>query len=82
MNCPRCSRSMSEVDRDGITIDRCNSCRGIWLDRGELEKLIARDSSPRDAQEDERPRYERRDDDDDDDRGRGRGRGSIWDIFD
>lgn len=43
MYCPRCSGSpLTERDRDGVTIDVCTACRGIWLDRGELEKLIAR----------------------------------------
>ena len=43
MDCPRCHDvPLLEVDRDGVTIDRCERCRGIWLDRGELEKLIAR----------------------------------------
>lgn len=72
MNCPRCHDApLLELDRDGVTIDRCDRCRGIWLDRGELEKLIAR---ARDAESDRRdapPRPTeapvRRDDDDDDD---------------
>jgi Zn-finger nucleic acid-binding protein len=43
MKCPRCeSEALDERDRDGIVIDVCKSCRGLWLDRGELEKLIAR----------------------------------------
>ena len=43
MKCPRCEASvLDEIDRNGITVDRCGSCRGIWLDRGELEKLLAR----------------------------------------
>lgn len=43
MHCPRCDFSdLREIDRDGVTIDQCPECRGIWLDRGELEKLIAR----------------------------------------
>jgi Zn-finger nucleic acid-binding protein len=43
MNCPRCeTTTLDERDRDGITVDACSSCRGLWLDRGELEKLIAR----------------------------------------
>jgi hypothetical protein len=43
MNCPRCETSaLQEREREGLTIDICPSCRGIWLDRGELEKLIAR----------------------------------------
>ena len=75
MNCPRCHDApLLELDRDGVTIDRCDRCRGIWLDRGELEKLIAR---ARDAEADRgdappRPAAApvRRDDDDDDDRRR------------
>ena len=49
MNCPRCgSEPLDERVREGVTIDVCGACRGIWLDRGELEKLIARsmDSNP------------------------------------
>jgi uncharacterized protein len=43
MKCPRCeTETLDERDRDGITVDACPSCRGLWLDRGELEKLIAR----------------------------------------
>lgn len=43
MNCPRCAAVvLHEHDRDGITIDVCATCRGIWLDRGELERLRAR----------------------------------------
>ncbi len=43
MNCPRCENTtLDERDRDGVTIDVCKTCRGVWLDRGELEKLIAR----------------------------------------
>lgn len=41
MNCPVCKTTellMSE--RQGIEIDYCPSCRGIWLDRGELDKII------------------------------------------
>jgi hypothetical protein len=32
---------MKQVQRDGIEIDVCTKCRGVWLDRGELEKLLA-----------------------------------------
>jgi Zn-finger nucleic acid-binding protein len=31
---------MQEVQRNGVTIDICPTCRGVWLDRGELEKLL------------------------------------------
>jgi uncharacterized protein len=43
MICPRCNKpTLEEKDRDDVTIDVCQLCRGIWLDRGELERLIAK----------------------------------------
>lgn len=41
-NCPICptAPALVEVDRNGVRIDACPTCRGIWLDRGELDKLI------------------------------------------
>ena len=43
MKCPRCPDAMlDEHQRNGVRIDVCEHCRGIWLDRGELEKFIAR----------------------------------------
>ena len=43
MRCPRCQGTeLEERERDGVVVDVCRSCRGLWLDRGELEKLIAR----------------------------------------
>lgn len=42
MNCPRCDSSvLEERERGGLMVDVCAKCRGVWLDRGELEKLIA-----------------------------------------
>lgn len=42
MNCPVCDNTrMREVEKNGIMIDVCPSCKGVWLDRGELEKLMA-----------------------------------------
>lgn len=38
--CPNCSESMQEVRRNDVQIDMCPKCRGVWLDRGELEKLL------------------------------------------
>jgi Zn-finger nucleic acid-binding protein len=84
MNCPRCTSStMSELDRDGITIDRCERCRGIWLDRGELEKLLAR-RGEEPVRTERRGRDDDDDDDDDNDRNSRRGgrRSSWWEIFD
>ena len=39
--CPSCSGSLVEIERSGVLIDACRECRGVWLDRGELDKLIA-----------------------------------------
>ncbi|MFM9937983.1 MAG: zf-TFIIB domain-containing protein [Hyphomicrobiaceae bacterium] len=41
LNCPVCQAPMREVSREGVAIDTCTQCRGVWLDRGELEKLSA-----------------------------------------
>ena len=41
MRCPRCEvYQLYERSRDGVTIDECGCCGGIWLDRGELEQLL------------------------------------------
>lgn len=40
MNCPSCKIPLVMSERQGIEIDYCPQCRGIWLDRGELDKLI------------------------------------------
>jgi Zn-finger nucleic acid-binding protein len=40
MNCPVCTSELRPIDRGGIEIDVCPLCRGVWLDRGELDKLI------------------------------------------
>ncbi|MBP9602443.1 MAG: zf-TFIIB domain-containing protein [Lutibacter sp.] len=42
MNCPNCKIPLVMSDRQGIEIDYCPECRGIWLDRGELDKIIER----------------------------------------
>ena len=43
MNCPVCKETELRIsERQGIEIDYCPQCRGVWLDRGELDKLIER----------------------------------------
>lgn len=42
MPCPVCKTALALSDREGIEIDYCPSCRGVWLDRGELDKIIDR----------------------------------------
>jgi hypothetical protein len=40
LTCPKCRGEMRQYERSGVTIDQCTECRGIFLDRGELEKLF------------------------------------------
>lgn len=40
LTCPKCQGSMRQYERSGITVDQCGECRGIFLDRGELDRLI------------------------------------------
>ena len=42
MKCPHCDVDLVMADRSGIEIDYCPKCRGVWLDRGELDKIIER----------------------------------------
>lgn len=58
LTCPVCRNAMRESKRNGILIDTCTSCRGVWLDRGELEKLAGQF----DADHDGRSRPDRSDD--------------------
>lgn len=42
MKCPVCDNtSMREVEKSGIVVDICPDCKGVWLDRGELDKLMS-----------------------------------------
>jgi uncharacterized protein len=42
MLCPVCHVGLAMTDRQGVEIDYCPHCRGVWLDRGELDKIIER----------------------------------------
>lgn len=79
--CPNDDAAMQSVQRQGVEFDFCPTCRGIWLDRGELEKLMAasRDVDGyelppprRETARFEEPRYETRRDERHDDRSRER----------
>jgi Zn-finger nucleic acid-binding protein len=83
MRCPVCvDESLVISSREGIEIDHCPQCRGVWLDRGELDKIIDRAapavvgarSSERDRDDRGRDDRDRYDDRGRDDRGRGRDR--------
>ncbi len=70
MKCPIDNADLVMADRQGIEIDYCPKCRGVWLDRGELDKIVERSAGAGE------PAQARRDDDDD------RRRGRDWDDDD
>lgn len=45
MKCPVCNETLTMTDRQGVEIDFCPKCRGVWLDRGELDKILERAAS-------------------------------------
>ncbi|EDQ02856.1 hypothetical protein DSM14862_04142 (plasmid) [Sulfitobacter indolifex] len=52
MQCPIDGTQLVMTDRSGVEIDYCPQCRGVWLDRGELDKIIERsgpEPAPRDV---------------------------------
>ena len=51
--CPKCQGGMRTYERSGVTVDQCTECRGIFLDRGELERLIDAESAYREAAPDQ-----------------------------
>ena len=46
MQCPVDGTTLLMSDRSGVEIDYCPTCRGVWLDRGELDKIIERSAAP------------------------------------
>lgn len=46
MRCPVDNETLVMTDRNGVEIDYCPKCRGVWLDRGELDKIIDRAAGP------------------------------------
>ena len=64
--CPKCQGLMRTYERSGVTVDQCTDCRGIFLDRGELERLVDAEqgwqrshSAPRDRDHERDRSYER-----------------------
>lgn len=43
VNCLKCDGTLEEITHEGVQIDRCNKCHGIWLDAGELERLTSQE---------------------------------------
>jgi Zn-finger nucleic acid-binding protein len=67
LTCPKCQGSMRTYERSGITVDQCAECRGIFLDRGELERLVDAEAAfngaatpphPQPHAQPQQPRYE------------------------
>lgn len=56
MKCPVDNETLVITERGGVEIDYCPKCRGVWLDRGELDKIIERSASAAPAQFTEAPR--------------------------
>jgi Zn-finger nucleic acid-binding protein len=54
MKCPIDNTDLVMTDRQGVEIDYCPTCRGVWLDRGELDKIIDRSTSSGPARPDNR----------------------------
>lgn len=92
MTCPNCNETLVMTERQGVEIDYCPKCRGVWLDKGELDKIIERSAENESrGQQYERPDDRYRDDDRqrDDDYYRKHGkypqkkkRGFLGDFFD
>jgi len=97
MKCPIDDSPLSVSSREGVEIDFCPQCRGVWLDRGELDKIIDRvattlsapPAAPTGDRDDDRPREDDRSRDDDRYRGDDRGdrrkrkkRSFLDDLFD
>jgi Zn-finger nucleic acid-binding protein len=83
MKCPTCNVELKMTDRQGVEIDYCPNCRGVWLDRGELDKIIDRAAEAEFARPVAQAPY--RDDDYDREHGRPyhkKKRGFLGNMFD
>ena len=87
MKCPNCDETLVMSNREGVEIDYCPKCRGVWLDKGELDKIIER-SSQYESGGGSKSDYEQpREYDEDDYKKRGnypqkKRRGFLGDMFD
>lgn len=96
MRCPVDNETLVMTDRNGVEIDYCPKCRGVWLDRGELDKIVERSNTgpvpttapiyqpePGRSAASQREESRRRHDDDDDERRPKKRRESfLSDLFD
>ena len=91
LTCPKCQGPMRTYERSGVVVDQCTECRGIFLDRGELERLTDAETAHYDATGPGQSRESRMDDVPDEHRDRGdrgdpssrnRRRGFLGDLLD
>jgi hypothetical protein len=89
MKCPTDGATLQMTDRQGVEIDYCPQCRGVWLDRGELDKIIERSETSAPKAREEQPRYQEERSSHHDDRDRDHGyhkkhkkEGFLGDLFD
>jgi Zn-finger nucleic acid-binding protein len=61
VKCPLCDVDLQMTERQGIEIDYCPKCRGVWLDRGELDKIIERANGENPTERETREPAARRD---------------------
>jgi uncharacterized protein len=45
LECPKCGSEMRSYERNGVMVDQCTGCKGLFLDRGELERLVDAEGS-------------------------------------
>lgn len=81
MRCPIDNETLVMADRNGVEIDYCPKCRGVWLDRGELDKIIERASANAAPPPREAPRH-REDDDHRSHKPYRKREGFLSDLFD
>jgi len=65
LTCPKCTSEMRSYERNGVLVDQCTGCGGLFLDRGELEKLTAAENdwhaqSAAPSRPQDQPRYDER----------------------
>ena len=60
LTCPKCHGTMRTYERNGVHVDQCSDCRGIFLDRGELERLVDAENAWHGGNRESRARREHR----------------------
>ena len=84
MNCPVCNIELKMGDRQGVEVSYCPNCRGIWLDRGGLDKIIERclGASARESNNRHRDHEHHRDHDDEYEHDGRRRKSFLSNLFD